>query len=909
MRGQLLSLLLCAAALVGAAPGPVLPPTGAHRNDIPRRDEQRPFEFDHAGGTESAPANSVDYSHPPPPSHHDERTVYQIVSDIPGFTKFTKAIDFVEDMVAYLNHSTSDLTFFVVPDYEPHHDTELIGEEDDSRRHAVQTSIRSLLEYHTVPERLHIHDGPASASYPTKLALSGSSEGVQQRLKVERHRHRATVNGRSVIRRPIRASNGFIYVLDLPLSVPDSVQQGLMDSSASWMLSAMKHADMLETLSSENSMTLFAPDNRAFEHLPKNLREYLFSEEGSQALRKLLQYHVVPDVIFYSDYVHGLPEDAIVRQTPVEEEESNESIVEVVESDSGASEAEDASDVEEIDVEEIHISIDIVELDDDADSPDTERRPHHIHRGPTWYPDSERSDDGRPRHSEHSHREDHRREDHHREDHHREYHGQGERGQREHANPRRGDRSPRDRRMPLSRAYAMDEFEERHHQEDDMPHQRQVEDVPHQRQEEDMPRHRQEDVPRHRWQEDDMPPRPPFSREWHRHGSPEHRHGEHRPQADWHEDERMARPFRDDGPRPPFRGDGPPPFREHGPPPPPPFRGDQPPFRGDHTRPPRQPLDFEEYPHMHAPLADEDAPPRYTSHGEHPPPIVGQDRHFRGDPPPPPPHHGRTPPPHSRENHPSPPSSEHGRDWHPRPPFRGERPPPPFHKERPPPPPFHGERPPPPPIHGGGPPPHWDHDEHPHPPPFHGRHPPPHAPPSEGDYMPLPPPKGPRPPPSDNSSAPSSHGPRPPPSDGPPPSHGPYPKFPQPSPESLLSTLNVTLPTVAGVPLHALVDEYRISRSVHSAPRRPGPVRHRAPTQDRQLVQEHSELSHTFTRLSVDGVHVIATDIVTANGPMHVLSSVLCPRWHVVQDPLQSGREDPWADWKDWLPQWVGEAA
>ena len=47
-------------------------------------------------------------------------------------------------------------------------------------------------------------------------------------------------------------------------------------------------------------MTVFAPDDRAFEHLPEGLRAYLFSESGRPALKKLLQYHVAPDVLFYT---------------------------------------------------------------------------------------------------------------------------------------------------------------------------------------------------------------------------------------------------------------------------------------------------------------------------------------------------------------------------------------------------------------------------------------------------------------------------------------------------------------------------------------------------------------------------------------------------------------------------------
>jgi hypothetical protein len=46
--------------------------------------------------------------------------------------------------------------------------------------------------------------------------------------------------------------------------------------------------------------TVFAPTSGAFQHLPKKLKLFLFSPFGEKALKKLLQYHVVPDFILFS---------------------------------------------------------------------------------------------------------------------------------------------------------------------------------------------------------------------------------------------------------------------------------------------------------------------------------------------------------------------------------------------------------------------------------------------------------------------------------------------------------------------------------------------------------------------------------------------------------------------------------
>ncbi|KAL1745457.1 hypothetical protein HDZ31DRAFT_81946 [Schizophyllum fasciatum] len=339
MRGHFAPLLLCAAALVGAAPSLYPEPDayGGAREEgsetqsaagAPRRGEQKHFDFEHAG------IESLDHTRYP---HHpipEDRTIYQIISDSSEFSKFAKAIDFVDEVAAYLNSSASDLTFFVAPDYEHDHlfrQHEFYGVvaaversvDDDPNVDAVRATIRSSLTYHTIAERLHIHDMHETASFPTRLAIVGGAEGAWQRLKIEqRKHHRVTVNGRSIIREPIHAANGVIYVLDLPLSTPGSMHQALLDSSASWMLSAMKHADMTELLDAEGSTTLFAPDDRAFEHLPETLRSYLFSDEGRPAMKKLLEYHFAPRVLFYSDGVEDTEED--LAEAPEDSFEADE---------------------------------------------------------------------------------------------------------------------------------------------------------------------------------------------------------------------------------------------------------------------------------------------------------------------------------------------------------------------------------------------------------------------------------------------------------------------------------------------------------------------------------------------------------------------------------------------------------
>lgn len=52
-------------------------------------------------------------------------------------------------------------------------------------------------------------------------------------------------------------------------------------------------------------VTVFAVPDKAFQRLPKRLRLFLFSPFGASALRKLLEYHIVPGAVVHSDYFHN----------------------------------------------------------------------------------------------------------------------------------------------------------------------------------------------------------------------------------------------------------------------------------------------------------------------------------------------------------------------------------------------------------------------------------------------------------------------------------------------------------------------------------------------------------------------------------------------------------------------------
>jgi uncharacterized surface protein with fasciclin (FAS1) repeats len=60
------------------------------------------------------------------------------------------------------------------------------------------------------------------------------------------------------------------------------------------LVAALKAADLVTTLSGEGPFTLFAPNDRAFDALPKGTLEKLLKPENKETLKKILTYHVIP---------------------------------------------------------------------------------------------------------------------------------------------------------------------------------------------------------------------------------------------------------------------------------------------------------------------------------------------------------------------------------------------------------------------------------------------------------------------------------------------------------------------------------------------------------------------------------------------------------------------------------------
>jgi len=284
-----------------------------------------------------------------PPEEPGERTIYQYICDEQRYSRMRKAIETSDKIVSILNSSSSHVTFFALPNWalqppEGDKDKELVPSQDSQefglgwainalehapsdtgcdRKKLLRKFIQAILSYHILPNALDSTKLTQNITHLTKLLFHGAYGDQPLRVRVEHVLLPpvTTINFYSkLVRANVDFSNGILHDLNHPLLPPPSVFQELflLASKFSILTSALQRTDLTEFVDlrpvqdgekiefeGTPAITMFAPSNTAFDALPKKLRFYLFSPPGLRALRKILQYHVVPKIILHTDYIHN----------------------------------------------------------------------------------------------------------------------------------------------------------------------------------------------------------------------------------------------------------------------------------------------------------------------------------------------------------------------------------------------------------------------------------------------------------------------------------------------------------------------------------------------------------------------------------------------------------------------------
>ena len=87
------------------------------------------------------------------------------------------------------------------------------------------------------------------------------------------------------------------------MSQKDVVDTAVDAGDFTTLVTAIKAADLVETLKGKGPFTVFAPTDEAFAKLPSGTVEDLLKPENKQKLVSILTYHVVPGKVMASDVV------------------------------------------------------------------------------------------------------------------------------------------------------------------------------------------------------------------------------------------------------------------------------------------------------------------------------------------------------------------------------------------------------------------------------------------------------------------------------------------------------------------------------------------------------------------------------------------------------------------------------
>ncbi|NND06971.1 MAG: fasciclin domain-containing protein [Saprospiraceae bacterium] len=93
--------------------------------------------------------------------------------------------------------------------------------------------------------------------------------------------------------------------ISVSVSAQSIIEAAETQADLSTFVTAVKAADLVETLSGEEAVTVFAPSNDAFAALPAGQLESLLMPENKEQLVKILSYHVIPGKVLSADVEDG----------------------------------------------------------------------------------------------------------------------------------------------------------------------------------------------------------------------------------------------------------------------------------------------------------------------------------------------------------------------------------------------------------------------------------------------------------------------------------------------------------------------------------------------------------------------------------------------------------------------------
>jgi uncharacterized surface protein with fasciclin (FAS1) repeats len=154
--------------------------------------------------------------------------------------------------------------------------------------------LKAILTYHVVPGKVMAKD---------VLGVKGAKSLNGQRIDVKVDGGKVMVDGAQVVATDIACTNGVIHVIDsVILPSEDNIPTVATKAGKfNTLLAAAKAAGLVEALSGDKALTVFAPTDDAFAKLPKDTVASLLKPENKEKLKAILLFHVVEGRVYSED--------------------------------------------------------------------------------------------------------------------------------------------------------------------------------------------------------------------------------------------------------------------------------------------------------------------------------------------------------------------------------------------------------------------------------------------------------------------------------------------------------------------------------------------------------------------------------------------------------------------------------
>jgi transforming growth factor-beta-induced protein len=154
--------------------------------------------------------------------------------------------------------------------------------------------LTGILTYHVVPGKVMAKQ---------VVGLKGATTLNGQRVDISVENGAVSIDGAKVVTADITCDNGVIHVIDSVILPADKNIPAVAASAGSFktLLAAATAAGLVEALSGEGPLTVFAPTDEAFGKLPEGTVASLLKPENKQQLIDILKYHVVAGRVYSDD--------------------------------------------------------------------------------------------------------------------------------------------------------------------------------------------------------------------------------------------------------------------------------------------------------------------------------------------------------------------------------------------------------------------------------------------------------------------------------------------------------------------------------------------------------------------------------------------------------------------------------